>query len=280
MPIYPISFSIPSQHVLDEVPIKTKHLATVIPGNPSTYVFSTQQSYYGDYQASVFGKTWKKGGWDCMRHYEILANGCIPWFEGLDKCPPKTLTHLPKDLIKQAMASDTPETFIPALLEHTRAHLTTRAMARYVLEAAGHPNAKRVLFLSSDDRPDYLRCSLLSGFKELLGKECSESVVVPHIYDDYGPTDHLYGRGFSYTRSIPASSKPAPVHIDDIKNHKFDLVIYGSLHRGMPAWETVKSAYLPSEIVLVCGEEGDDHVCDGYTYASQGHPVFIREQLS
>ena len=31
-----------------------------------------------------------------MRHYEILANGCIPIFLDLENCPINTLTNLPK----------------------------------------------------------------------------------------------------------------------------------------------------------------------------------------
>jgi hypothetical protein len=37
-----------------------------------------------------------------LRHYEILANGCIPIIEHLDKCPLDTLTSLPKQLLLEA----------------------------------------------------------------------------------------------------------------------------------------------------------------------------------
>jgi len=281
MPIHPISFSIPSQYVLNDVPLKTKQMATVVPGNSSTYVFTTQRSYYADYQSSVFGKTCKKGGWDCLRHYEILANGCIPWFDGLDQCPPKTMANFPKDLILQAMASETPDTFLPSLLAHTRKYCTSKAVAKYVLDTCGRPDAKRVLFLTINPEPDYLRCLTLIGFKELLGKHCSESVGIPHIYDDYSSAHQLYGRGFTYTRCVPASSKPDPIHVDDIKNRVFDLVIYGSVHRGTPYWEVVNQYYAPSEIVILCGEDLDEgssvHTCSAAAYADRGHHVFIRE---
>ena len=279
MPVYPISFCIPECAVVAAPPSTTKQMATIVPGDLSTYVFTTQRAYYADYQTSVFGRTCKKGGWDCMRHYEILANGCIPWFWGLDECPADTLTHFPKDLVKQAMASDEPETFIPALLEHTRRHCTTRAMAQYVLDTIGHSSAKRVLYLSEQPTPDYLREMLLIGFKELLGKGCAESVVPPYIYNDYGDTSHLYGRGFSYTNTVPATLKPEPIHVDDIKNHTFDLVVYGSFHRGLPYWDLVNQHYAPSEIVLICGEDGHTpNMCSEEAYASQGYNVFIREK--
>ena len=34
-----------------------------------------------------------------MRHYEILANKCIPLFDNLTNCPDYTLTNLPKKLL-------------------------------------------------------------------------------------------------------------------------------------------------------------------------------------
>ena len=195
MPVYPISFCIPEQNIVSSPPTKTKRMATVVPGNPSTYVFADQTSYYADYQASVFGKTCKKGGWDCMRHYEILANGCIPWFENLDACPPNILTHFPKDLVKQAMASPDPTSFIPALLDHTRKHCTTRAMAQYVLDKSGHPSAKRVLFLSEKPKPDYLRDMLLIGFKEILGQR----VKVKQVMDTSGTKFFVISDDFSFS---------------------------------------------------------------------------------
>lgn len=253
-------------------------MASIIPGNLSTYTFTDEKSYYEDYATSVFGQTCKKGGWDCMRHYEILANGCIPWFEGLNDCPENTMTHFPKKLVKEAMTSSNPESFIPELLEYTKTHLTTKAMAQYIFNTVDCPNPKRVLFISSDPSPDYLRCLTLSGMKELLGKNCSESPHIPHIYDDYGQTDKLYGKGFSYTGSVSAELKTTSTHIDELRNHAFDLIVYGSLHRGMPYYDEVMKVYKPSEVILLCGE--DIHVdknCFGLEFAKKGHPVFIRE---
>jgi len=35
----------------------------------------------------------KKGGWDCMRHYEISANGTVPCFYMLDQKPKLCAPH-------------------------------------------------------------------------------------------------------------------------------------------------------------------------------------------
>jgi hypothetical protein len=284
MPVYPISFSIPESKIVSSVPEKTKRYGHIVPGDLSTYIFSDEASYAKDYQMSVFGKTKKKDGWDCMRHYEILANGCIPHFDRLDECPTNTMTHFPKEIVAKAMASETPEDYIPELLEYTRRHLTCRAMAQYVFDTVGCPTPKRVLFLSSDPKPDYLRCLTLIGMKQILGAKCVDSVVVPHIYDDYSNPETLYGKGFTYSCAIPSTSKPGLVHIDEVYNGSFDLVVYGSYHRGLPYWDDVSRAYPPERIVMLCGEDCDPnseyHLCSATKYADMGNHVFIREQSS
>ena len=49
------------------------------------------------YKKSIFALTYKKAGWDCLRHYEILMNGCIPLFLDIKNCPTNTLSTLPKE---------------------------------------------------------------------------------------------------------------------------------------------------------------------------------------
>lgn len=97
----PISFSIPESQLINSLPEKSKLIATVIPGKKETYIFPKEKDYNLDYQKSYYGITHKKSGWDCMRHYEILANRCIPYFADIEDCPKNTLTHLPKDLLKK-----------------------------------------------------------------------------------------------------------------------------------------------------------------------------------
>jgi hypothetical protein len=71
----PINFCIPKQLIVDKVPTKIKDYASIIPGDLSTYIYDNQIDYYLDYENSHYGVTIKKGGWDCLRHYEILMNG-------------------------------------------------------------------------------------------------------------------------------------------------------------------------------------------------------------
>ena len=95
--ILPISFAIPKSKILKEIDYHPQNiLAPLIPGRLSTYIYDNEKSYYKMYQKSIFALTYKKAGWDCLRHYEILMNGCIPLFLDIKNCPKDTISTLPK----------------------------------------------------------------------------------------------------------------------------------------------------------------------------------------
>lgn len=251
MPLYPISFSIPEELVVREVPRKTQLFAT------REKKFANETDYYTEYQRSVYGHTSKKEGWDCLRHYEILANGCIPFFIDMDQLPPLTMVDFPRKLVQQGMNGDW--SVAPHLLEYTRTHLTTTARARYIMETLGIANARSVLYLVNNQSPDYLRDSVLHGFKTIFGSQCVDVQKVAHMYDSY-PSEaalDLYGKGFTYSRRI-LDEVCDRTNIDErIKQHEFDIIVYGSACWGrQPYFETVLEAYDPCEIAFLCGEDG------------------------
>lgn len=106
---FPISFAIPTCKI-QPLAIKNKEIAHLFPGDKSTYIFSNEKDYYKDYSLSRFALTTKRAGWDCMRHYEILANNCVPLFFNIESCPYYTLTMLPKikmyHIIKDCLTVD------------------------------------------------------------------------------------------------------------------------------------------------------------------------------
>ena len=51
------------------------------------YVFNNEEDYYQDMNNSLFGLTCMKGGWDSLRHYEILASGACLLFRDYDRKP-------------------------------------------------------------------------------------------------------------------------------------------------------------------------------------------------
>jgi len=96
--IKPISFAIPKSKILSKINYEPKNiLAPLIPGKLNTYIYDNENSYYEMYQKSIFALTYKKAGWDCLRHYEILMNGCIPLFLDIKNCPTNCISTLPKE---------------------------------------------------------------------------------------------------------------------------------------------------------------------------------------
>jgi hypothetical protein len=107
--IKPISFAFPTKRITRSQN-KSKLLSTINPldrttyfdkDNPSEYKFKTEKEYYEEYQSSKFAITCQKAGWDCLRHYEIIGNGCIPLFHRVENAPPGTLSMLPRRLLLQ-----------------------------------------------------------------------------------------------------------------------------------------------------------------------------------
>lgn len=154
----PISFGIPPHFVLDEVPEKRKdfpqHVVDedVAPrvGSSSSYAFADEDAYYRDLRASRFGVTTKRGGWDCMRHYEIAASGCVICFRRLSvkpaTCAPhgldasNTLEYADaEDLLArvEALSADEERKLQEAALSWARQN-TTRAVASRFLQWLGY----------------------------------------------------------------------------------------------------------------------------------------------
>lgn len=137
--LLPISFGIPTSKLTIPNINKTQEYATCIPGQPETYIFKSEQPYYEDYQKSYYGVTMKKAGWDCMRHYEILGNYCVPYFIGLEDCPKNTLANFPKELLLEgrelANNFDEQKYFIilDELFNYTKNNLTTKNIANYII---------------------------------------------------------------------------------------------------------------------------------------------------
>ncbi|HEX5152925.1 MAG TPA: hypothetical protein VFW07_15850 [Parafilimonas sp.] len=100
--VHPISFSIPQKKIISSQPLKTKlftqhivdkDVATELQGLKSTAVFASEKDYYDDIQKSKFGITTKRAGWDCLRHYEIAANGALICFRDLKAKPESCAPH-------------------------------------------------------------------------------------------------------------------------------------------------------------------------------------------
>lgn len=296
---FPIQFSISDTKITNVADHKDTDFAFLIPAQEKTYKYFDEDVYRKDYQRSYFAITCKKGGWDCMRHYEILANGCVPYFLNLQDCNPRTMEFLPRKLILEAMnlpgvpqisVNDPREIqasslkinhdmfdkkryfeIVNELLVYTKQRLTTKKMAEYILSQVSYKGGK-ILFLSGRTDPDYMRECTLTGLKELLGTKIIDAPKIDFLYKSYtGDVKKLYGKGFSYTKVIEDLPVTRENIVQRINNKEFELIIYGSVHRGLPFHELVKKNYHSSKIVYICGE--DAHKCQ----YSQWHNLFLRE---
>lgn len=144
--ILPINYAIHKSKIfLGEKNIKQElshskpSLDNCTPTSSSVYIFDNESDYYMDYQISKFGLTKKKGGWDSMRHYEILANKCIPLFENLSECPEYSLTNLPKKILVDInnnylnISNEEYFQYLEYLHSYTLEKLTTDKLANYLI---------------------------------------------------------------------------------------------------------------------------------------------------
>lgn len=313
--IFPLSYCIPDECIAnpDEVlKKKTDLIAPLIPGQQNTYQFGpTMEKEYNEmYQKSLFAHTMKKGGWDCLRHYEILANGCIPIFKDLDNCPPHILTTLPKGLIQEANRNLLPwnydnkmlyDGYVYCLLKHMRDYCSTSATVRYFLEKMGNITPKNVLLIMGNCGVNYTRETFWIGMKRYIQNIGGCAVEYPKIdflYDSYDESQKhtLYGNGFTYSRRIREDgfNFTHDEIVEKIKNREFDLIIYGKVgpdelyegsHPNMPLWEYVFEQYSRDEIVyLYGGDETIDMSTDNkysqhILYHSRFAKCFVREVI-
>lgn len=107
--MHPIGFAVPEDQIVTE--ISRVKLFEFLPFIPRRFPLDLNEDYslqYNDeflsnilYQHSFFAFTHRRGGWDCLRHYEALAAGILPYFPDLVACGKFCMPHLPKDLLAE-----------------------------------------------------------------------------------------------------------------------------------------------------------------------------------
>ena len=216
--VYPISFSVPKM-MLEKPKEKNLLVSDVKPSIP--YSFLDEEDYLYQYERSSYALSFKKGGWDCFRHLEIMASGSIPLMPDAAQIPDYTMTHYPKRFL-QHMSNDlslirTPPTLVHDLLiSWVSECLTSQKMAEYMLSTANYDSGNVVFIdLEIGNRCDYLGVMTLIGLKQLIGKKAVSLVKCDYIYEDYlGDTLTLYGRGFGYTKILDPAVKENETNVD------------------------------------------------------------------
>jgi hypothetical protein len=96
--VYPTGFGIPHYQIRPINMNKTQLFQKTAPyhsifktatdlGTRFHHIFNNEEEYFEDMANSWFGLTSKKGGWDSLRHYEIMASGSLLLFRDYDKKP-------------------------------------------------------------------------------------------------------------------------------------------------------------------------------------------------
>jgi hypothetical protein len=260
--VWPISFSYPK--VPMQLQAEPAHLVGLItPGFP--YSFESEREYLDSYAEGYWGITHRKAGWDCFRHVEILASGALPWMLDASDIPGFSMVHYPKAALAEAARALSHGGCTPddstrlAFREHFLRHLTSEAMARYLLRAAGIEESRSVLFV--DERlphhADYQSVLTLIGLKQVLGSNCHVLHPVDYIFDDTKlNTSSLYGRGFGYTRAVSGSARAAG-EISGVSAplKTVDAVIVGSITRNRDLATKLLDQFSPDRTIWIHGED-------------------------
>jgi hypothetical protein len=282
--IHPFGYSYPEEYFIMTNPHKTQVWAEVIPGFKETYRFGQELEYNQMYQSSKFAFTWKKGGWDCLRHYEIIANGAVPVFRDIDFCPDSSLINLPKDLFKLVNKELIPwkstidseqlyQTLLTQIREYTFKNATCEAMARKFLEIVKLPTSSRILLLTCDPKINYSREFTFIGLNRVLkinGGVCISYPEIRACYRDFPEKDSLklYGKGFGYSRKLDRSHPLEFKKIVEkdirksILGNQWDYILFGKVGLdetslgslpNLPFWEEVNSNYPKEKIGFLYG---------------------------
>lgn len=301
MDIHPFPYAIPDEYIVSEVPEKIRVFSEVMPLMYSEkpaykYKAGEESAYIQQYRESRFAYTQKKGGWDCLRHYEILAAGCIPVFDNLD-CPDDTMVSFPKELVKEACSKLLPwseekidlyNSYVMRLLDHCRNHCSTSALAQRFLKV--FPGVKKILMIRCHEGENYTRELLSIGLRRALGSDFIDYPRIEALYSDCD-LKTKYGNGFTYGGHL----EPIEINRNNIeeriKAKEFDVIIYGKVGRDegpegkipFVFWNTVTAVYKKSEIAFLYGGDGCQNMKKTNSYAehllthARSATCFVRE---
>jgi hypothetical protein len=315
-PIHSFSYCIPDHYIVSSVPEKTcdlsEHTISKLGEKNHTFTKSEEQKYYKVYQNAKFANTQKRGGWDALRHYEILMNGCIPIFENLEFCPTLTMSTFPKKKLIEIKKNieeykNSNELYTSATRELLNELRLCNSSSTRVKDFLGymniHSSKPRILLLCGDMGVNYLRDFFWIGMKTMYPDTCIEYPCLEYIYDDYKMEDfsNLHGNGFCYGGTVN-SDKKKYISEKEIKfsldSKDFDVIVYGKTgpdegymgtFPNLPFWKEVFDSKIPIAF-LYGGDEQfkisseysslsgfDKKYVDHLRFHSQFGTCFVRE---
>jgi hypothetical protein len=307
--IFPITTSIPSEVFVTDIDdiIKNKKVDIYdgIKNRPvgARYEFNTEKEYYNAYKEAKWGFTKKKNGWDCLRHYEIVANGCLPLFENLENCPETVLDSFPKKILleaknkKNTMSDKEYNYYLKTIFNYFKENFTCEIVAERFLKKIHRDNKKKlsevkILLLHGNECNNYMADMLFIGLRRLLNENIVDEKKLVQLYKSF--SGNAYGKGFTYTKKLSDELMIDRNNIEEkIKNKFYDYVIYrkcggdegelGDCRKKMEYWDLVKKKYSPNEIVFLYGgdrmvnEGQESYLLNHLRYHSHKGLCFVRE---
>ena len=255
--ISPISFAYPTNKFIKNKNIQNSDqkiygFSYIIPGI-TKYSFDNEDAYNSHYSKCLFALTFKKGGWDCFRHYEIIAAGAIPYFVDIDDMPVNIMTSFPKQLVKQAMQlpgvpskkeiiNCIQENKVPVIdikqfnydeyfklrrqiLQFFESRCLTKCLAHSIIDCK-KPKIVQIMSPISRERVDYLREFLVISLLENDMKVITNHNI-DYYFEDYenNNVSDLYGRGVNYMRCLSSKYKCNTKFSTTIDNEA-DIIIF------------------------------------------------------
>ena len=287
--VWPISFSYPKCAPFGtELP--QRFMCPLFPGH--SYAYKEEPPYLRNYSRFAFALTQKKAGWDCFRHLEILYSGSMVYMPDAAKIPDYTMVHYPKEIftdvahhVNRSQGGLSPDAR-QAVLEYFNQHLTTKAMARYLLRASCAADNPRVLFVDEAAvlKVDYQSILTLIGLKQLLGNRAAVAFPVGYVYDDWdGDEGALYGRGFGYSRVLDSRLKNqnevnlVALDLSAEVLAEFDLIVVGSVTRNLDLAHKLVESFPAEKTVWIHGEDRGPSKREISAYQRLHVNVFVRE---
>jgi hypothetical protein len=265
-------------------------MCPLFPGH--SYTYKEESTYLKNYSRFAFALTHKKAGWDCFRHLEILYSGSMVYMPDAAKIPDYTMVHYPKEIFTEVAhhvnrsQGDLSPDARQAVLEYFNQHLTTKAMARYLLRASCVADNPRVLFVDEAAvlKVDYQSIFTLIGLKQLLGNRAAVAFPVGYVYDDWdGDEGALYGRGFGYSRVLDSRLKNqnevnlVALDLSAEVLAEFDLVVVGSVTRNLDLAHKLLESFPAEKTVWIHGEDRGPSKREISAYQRLHVNVFVRE---
>jgi hypothetical protein len=259
-------------------------VAPITPGIP--YSFTDEEAYRATYADAIWGVTHRKAGWDCFRHMEILGAGATPLMLDAARIPRFAMTHYPKTALARLSEYQQKEPgAIPdlatrqALRDYASTYLTSKAMARYLLHAAGIGDADSVLFVDQvlPHQVDYQSVLTLVGLKQLMGRRCHVLHPVGYIYTDTKvATTDLFGRGFGFTRTLDREVESDTERGRTRPLADYDAIVVGSIARNEELATGLLTDFPAERTIWIHGEDLPPSVIEVATYRRHGVHAFVR----